>query len=241
MKVRICKYITFGILFLMVVFLPPIRWSVGIISAWLVISMFQLIRHGIVAIVLAVSLLMVPTVKAAEPPPEKNDEMLTEACCVMAVGAVVCWGIWKLCQRIPAIEQPIAPVFPTNSIPTNTIPTNSIPTNSIPKGKKMTMLNVGDAYNVAGIGSYHLQDPYAPGTNYYKTTLTFYLEASEDMATWRTMLSATGFLSDYGMFVNFYTNGNFAMANYTPWSARTNWVPIDVTEGRESRFYRVRK
>lgn len=196
----------------------------------------------IVTAVLILCIFSIRPVKAWIPvnadDPGTGKKSTTVVCAVVAlgVGAVVIWGLWKMCSKIPVPPPVDPPPPPPTNPPPIFNPTNAPPTNPPPK-KPWWKLGLLDNSASFDISSYGLQDSFNPNVNYH-TMVTFTIQSSTNLAVWSEEVSATGWVSDNGIFFAYYRAGSNALNTYTT-PGHTNYAPIPIVGDEPRKFFRM--
>ncbi len=179
------------------------------------------------------------------PPPDDNPggNMLALACVVVVVGAVVIYGLWKMCQKIPSPGAP--PPQHTNAPPT--IPphgTNQPPVKTNPPPRRAlssvpllpSELDSIPAYTISALG---YPDEVQGGTYIY--TWAFSVQSSTNLLDWQRTVDVRVFESSSGgqLWAAYQDGTNLYNAYFTNRSA-TNNLPVDFGLPDEDRqFFRL--
>lgn len=179
------------------------------------------------------------------PPPPPDKDLLAVACAVLAIGAVVIWGLWKICKKIPPLNPPNSG---TNAPPVNPPPTNSIHTNP-PAPPRKTALTTSDTFmfqldleNVQRYSIAQYQFPDTVSGGYYTAKSKWSVLVSTNLTgDWYTTLTVSMFDNDYsgGQLWAVYRDGtNLYNAYFMP-GADFN-LPIDFAlPGQPKEFFRL--
>ncbi len=177
------------------------------------------------------------------PPPPPQPKLLFLACAVLAVGAVIVWGLLKICKKLPSLPPPNNGGG-TNSPPTP--PPSRPPVTNPPPHHRWSV----EPLNIPGlelqdvqrydIAQYHFADPVMGGE--YSSKSKWAVQASTNLNSgWQTTLSVSVFDNDAtgGQFWAVYQDGeNIYNAYYLP-GAQFN-LPVDFALPDQSQqFFRL--
>lgn len=248
MKTRMFLLCLFGLIFILLVsFAPKLAvWFVGLTALVSVVLLLfgttaspkqirKNLLKALLSIVLVAAVLGASSPRVdARPDDDGGGGVVAVCACVLVVGGVVCYGLWKLCQRIPSPNAQIPPPPPPTNYPP-VILTNRPTMGTNVHRIRMANLNAEAGITAQNIAAYHMPDVVGGGE--FHTIWRAEVQESMDLQEWTPSLSMTGWVSQAGEQVAFYTNGSLA-AHVRVMPGAENYIPIELVEKRRA-FYRM--
>lgn len=94
-------------------------------SVTFALALWAIIKTGrFIGVVVAASILGMP-LKASEPP-ERKENTVIMGCAVLVVGAIIIWGVWKICKKLPVPPRKGSAPPSTNDVASAAGPINSL-------------------------------------------------------------------------------------------------------------------
>lgn len=194
-------------------------------------------RRLILTCLLLGALLAMPyNAEPADPNP-KPQSIVAVLCGILILvgGTVIIWSLWKLCKKLPPIEDygstnapPAPPVRPWTNITIFPAAAHTV----VMADPDLHFRSISNAIPPDTNGAF-----VSPWTHYCEADL----EASPDLVLWQPVMTITGWFSSAGCEMVFVTNGCAFSARYFPATngSFTGQVPFEaVPPGVDRRFFR---
>jgi len=181
--------------------------------------------------------------KDPPPPPPPQPKLLFLACAVLAVGAVIVWGLLKICKKLPSLPPPNngGTNSPPSPPPSRPPVTNPPPHHLWLQAPQSSLLKI-DVEDVPryDITAYHFPDPVMGGE--FTSKSKWCVQCKTDLSgQWQTTLTVSVFDNDssQGQLWAVYRSGtNLFNAYYLP-GADFN-LPVDFAlENQPQQYFRL--